>query len=308
MFNPKKSHLFIFLLIFLLIAPFSVLNVNAQFGTGYSGLVLSPDEGHGGESVQVSLDINTWVSVQGDRATPKLYNDKTFILVWDIGGWTNNEISALPDVIMKTSQWERIGSAKCDSNGHITGTATIPNRNEVGDHLLYAINEEGLLQGSTLDYWWGFFEILSGGSIATIKPTPTPSPTPNHPAQCQLTVKWMGDRGTVLIDGSKPSTNPFVATYDYGSKVNLEAVAANTNDVVTIREYNPAKAQYIREIFGPTATITIDIDKEVNVTFSDQPEGVPGFPVESIMIGLILALGLLYLTKKKSSINLRAPG
>jgi hypothetical protein len=32
--------------------------------------------------------------------------------------------------------------------------------------------------------------------------------------------------------------------------------------------------------------------------------GIPGFPFESIIIGLLLALGLLYIAKKKSAANL----
>jgi len=39
------------LLIFLLIAPFSASKVSAQAGTGYSGLVLNPHKGHGGDLV-----------------------------------------------------------------------------------------------------------------------------------------------------------------------------------------------------------------------------------------------------------------
>jgi hypothetical protein len=305
----KKKYIFFLITTIILLAPFLIFKVNAQDGTGYAGLVLSPHKGHDGDTVQISLDLNTWASINNDRATPNLYSKKTFTLVWDIGGWTNNEISALPDVIMKTSQWERIGSATFDSNGHLTGTATIPNRNEVGDHLLYAINEDGLQQGSTMDYWWGFFEILPGiisANTPTSTPTPTSSPIITHPDQCQLKVSWDNGRGNVSIDGTNRYP-PFNAMYPYGTTVTINGTPDETHFGVTI---TISDSSGTHSNSGSTATINMDNDKSVSVTFGEQPqgfEGIPGFPIESIIIGLLLALTLLYITKKKTTVNLHTP-
>ena len=68
-----------------------------------------------------------------------MYRDKNFTLVWDIGGW-NEDNPAVWSAIQNTAQWEKIGSAIWDASGHLTGTADIPNRGEVGHHVIYAIS------------------------------------------------------------------------------------------------------------------------------------------------------------------------
>jgi hypothetical protein len=306
----KKIYIFFLIATIILLAPFLIFKVYAQDGTGYAGLVLNPHKGHGGETIQVNIDLNTWVSINNDRATPNLYSKKTFTLVWDIGGWTNNEIAALPDVIMKTSQWERIGSATFDSNGHLTGTATIPNRNEIGDHLLYALNEDGILQGSTMDYWWGFYEILPETTVVT--PLPTPIPTPiltSHPANCTLTVNWADDF-IVYVQGhvvsGQQNNNSFSATYPWGTSVHLLGSYDGTSDQVEWEGWSIFDSTGRHAGLGPN-----DIDLVMNGDISAEPKlknvgsgtGIPGFPVESILIGLLLALGLLYATKNKSKVS-----
>ena len=92
--QPKKTQVFISLLVIILTTPLLFSSASAQAGTGYWGLDLNPSEGVVGTQVEVSLNIAAWTAQNGDKASVYLYKGTNFTLVWDIGGWDNSGMPA----------------------------------------------------------------------------------------------------------------------------------------------------------------------------------------------------------------------
>ena len=154
-FTSKKQSLFLSVLIVLLISPFIMFKIEAQTGTGNLGLVLDPTQGPAGTVVTVTFDVYS--------ESASIYRGLTYVLVWDIGGWSENAASWQD--VSDQSKWTTIIGTANWTAGHLEGKAIIPveSKDEAGDHIIYAVNQQGL--GSTADYWWGFFEIPPGGNV-----------------------------------------------------------------------------------------------------------------------------------------------
>lgn len=85
-------------------------------------------------------------------------------MVWDLGG------STYPPSLdtVRTAQWTVIGSAYINTDGLLSGTATIPDAND-GDHLIVAVYYDQS-SDSPLTYWWGYYTFVSAGTLNQFLP------------------------------------------------------------------------------------------------------------------------------------------
>jgi hypothetical protein len=316
-----KTQVFTSLLVIILTAPLLFSTASAQAGTGYWGLDLNPSKGVGGTQVEVSLNIATWTAQNGDKASVYLYKGTNFTLVWDIGGWDNSGMPASYNTIEKTLLWKIIGTANIDNNGLLKGTVTIPAEasGQIGEHVIYAIWDQGL--GSTKNFWWGFFEILPGGAVTSLSPSPSaPSPSPSsHPEYCTLIVNWTKDDFEVYVDGEWVGRNnamgerndSYSNTYRWGTIVHLSASYDGNDDSLDWGGWSIVDSKGRHEAPGPEdIDLLMDEDKSAEPKTQNSgsaPFGIPGFPFESIAIGFLLALGLLFMVRKKSRDKLLVP-
>lgn len=159
--HPRRVSLFVYSIVaFLLLASSLTICVNSQ-GGGSLGLVLEPSSGSKSSQVQVSLNVEEYFTTIGLPGGSALYKGLNYALVWDVG---DSNVPADLDTI-RTATWEKIGTAKIWSDGVLKGTATIPSETNIGSHLIYAIYEDQS-SDSALTYWWGYFEVTSGGAPA----------------------------------------------------------------------------------------------------------------------------------------------
>jgi hypothetical protein len=263
---PMKKVLILFSFLFLiLLAPFSMFKAEAQTGIGHWGKILTPHSGLSGTEVTVSFNIGTGES--------NLYNGKNFSLIWDIGGWNGDNVVPWSTVSDQT-QWRIILGTANWTGGHLSGKAIVPVDAEVGEHVLYAVYDQGL--GTTLDFWWDFFEVTGTGTAppATLAPTTAPTPTP-RPSQCTLTVKWETNKGHVIIDGADSAaispggfSSPRSITYPYGTTSKVTAVPNQNNYGIRIvvTDYSGSKSEP-----GNSTILYMDSDKSVEITFGDKP-------------------------------------
>ncbi len=143
---------------------FLVSSCSAQ-GGGSLGLNLDPDTGASGSTVNVSLDIPSSLTSQGlDTGYTSLYRGLTYSLVWDLGGGT-----VPPDLeTVRAASWTIIGSAHINSDGVLSGTATIPDANN-GNHLIVAVYQDQS-SDSPLTYWWEYYTVVSAGTLTQFLP------------------------------------------------------------------------------------------------------------------------------------------
>jgi hypothetical protein len=302
-FQSKGRCLFILLVLILLLAPSLISNVKAQDGTGSSGLVVKPDSGPAGTKVEVAFKV--------DSAFSYMYRNEIFQLVWDIGGW--NKDNPADWYTVKQSNWNVIGNAKFDFSGQLTGTAIIPatSNNQIGDHVIYAISEKFKTPDSApLNFWWGWFEINTATIVATPTPSPralstphptinfqTPTPTPSPPDMITLTIEKTN--GVDIAVQDTLISYPYEVQWPYGTNVKLQAEITDENHY-EFHEWDWSTSTGSSSSLHSTIIITLT-DNTIASADVHEKNSIPGFPLESIAIGLILALGLVYIAKKKSA-------
>jgi hypothetical protein len=133
--------------------------------------------------------------------------------------------------------WNVIGSATFDSGCRLSGSATIPNtsKGEIGDHVIYAVSPK-IKDGTTMDFWWGFFDITFG-SVATASPTlsstsaPSSEPT-QHPDFCTLTLKHTL---MITIQNVQLQNESYSVRWPYGSEIKLNSSPPDENGRQTDR-------------------------------------------------------------------------
>jgi hypothetical protein len=291
----------------LIIAPFTILKVEAILGGGI-GLALNPSNGVTGTIVQVSLDIPSWLKNQGTYESPSQYYNTAFSLFWDIGGWGYIPVPAELQNLAKTKN--PIGTAQVDSNGLLTGKITIP-PSDVGDeHVIFAIpkNPDSM---ETLSHFWGFFHVTGTGTAQSPTSTPTPTPTQDtQPTQTtpsgNFTLTIISDEPVLVkIDDQRIVNvgymNPIFLSYAEGTQVKLFAFNYSGTDTLKITgwEITSSNDKYSEQ----SDTVIVTINDNLNAKVLYDSTFIPGFPFESILIGLFTAIGLLYLTKKKLTLN-----
>jgi hypothetical protein len=135
-----------------------------------------------------------------------------------------------------------------------------------------------------------------------------PAPTP-HPSFCNLTVNW-ADSGFIVEVNRAGFPNHYSASFPWGTTVTISAIySGNGNHEFYGWETVDSTGTFFTNSTS-ALTVTMDRDKAVEPKLRDTtaaPTSIPGFPVESIIIGLLLAFGLLYIAKRKASANLPAP-
>jgi hypothetical protein len=312
MIRSIKFGLLIFLSLSLLIAP-SALNVKAQ-GMGTYIKMLNPTSGPAGTTIQLNLDVRSFINENGGLGNLQDSYGTTYKIGWDIGGWPTNSGAGLDEV--RKTNWTVLGTAQLDRNGILKTTITVPNNAQVGDdHYIYAIPPK---TDSGFYYWWGFFEVTSGSAASspetTSSPTPTPivspdtSPTP-HPINCTMTVKWDEAEFHIEIQGiAPPSSNSLLhnsreysATFPWGTTVSLYANHTGDNaNVFDGWDWTDSNGHHAQA----DQTVYIDLTSDVTAEPKIKGSSIPGFPIESIAIGLFLALGMLYIAKKRSKVKL----
>ena len=98
--------------------------------------------------------------------------------------------------------------------------------------------------------------------------------------------------------------------YPWGTTVHLSASYEGTDEGQDWEGWSIFDSKGRREGPGPySIDLVMDEDKSAEPKTKRSGlgnnlfEGIPGFPFESIIIGLLLSLGLLYLNKKKSKVT-----
>ena len=288
-------------LLILLSTSSSLFFVKAQTGTGSYGLLINPTSGPAGTEITFSYQV--------DRAAAYLYRGETFQIVWDIGGW-NGDQPADWNTVQKLT-WKIIGSATFNSSGHLSGTAITPTEasNQIGDHVVYAVSPK-IAEGTTMNFWWGFFEITSGGpssSQSSTFPSLAPSDAPaEHPDM--VTLKINGPMGTrsndfaILVQNELVSL-PFSWSWPYGTTVVVEAIYQGDDSYAfdhwawtswitggQVEHSSTSKIIYLN--------MTENISARPVEISTRRGDDIPGFPIESIGFGLLIGLTSIYLFKK----------
>jgi len=293
----KRSIIICSVLTFLIIVPFSILGVEALYGGGV-GLNLNPSSGVTGTVVQVSLDIPSWLKTQSTYESPSSYYNTEFSLFWDIGGWGYIPVPVELQNLAKTSI--PIGTAQVDSKGFLTGKVTIPSSDVGDEHVIFAVpkNPDAM---ETLSHFWGFFHVTGTGTASspTSTPTPTPTPTPSpssHPDYCTLTVRKNGDFA-IQIQDVNFLNDSYSVEWPYGTTIKLHATyQGSSNNEFGEWEWVDSNGKHSQ----PTNTVYIELTSNTEAYPKTKPHfDIPGFPLESILIGLSLAIGLLYMSKRK---------
>jgi hypothetical protein len=297
--KSKRLLLSFILLSMLFVAPF-IYKVNAQGGGGaVRGEMLNPTDGPRGTTVTVNFNITNYIALHGSTGNPQNIPGMEYRIGWDIGGYPKNAAATLDEV--RSPGWTVLGKTQVDSFGNIATTVTIPTEAQVGDnHFIYAIPPDSDLE-SNVYYWSDTFHITEGPAVSPLS-TPTPSP---HPNKCTLTVNWEKDYFTVKILEDTKSGESYSAEYPWGTTVSLYAIfdsSADTSVVFDGWEWTDSSGTHGKS----DSTVYIDMNSDVTATPKVRSSGIPGFPFESIAIGLFLSLGLLYMTKKKSKLSLGA--
>jgi hypothetical protein len=294
-----------FALLVLLFFSCVVCSVSAQTGTGAVGLTISPTSGPAGTTISFSFTVDSQVAY--------LYRNEEFKIVWDIGGWHGDQ-PADWNTVMK-SVWNIIGTATFDSSGRLSGNVVIPiasNNSQIGDHVIYAISPK-TVDGMPLNFWWGWFDITS--TVATTTPTPTPSPTISPTQDTQPTPTTPSGNFTLRISSEEPVSvkiddqsivnvnlyDPFITSYAEGTQVKLFAFDYSGTDTLKIAGWEISSSHDKYNEQSDTVIVTMKDNLTAKVLFDST--FIPGFPFESIFIGFLLAMGLLYLAKKKLTLN-----
>jgi hypothetical protein len=307
----KLPHFFVLALMFLTLVAIIPTVTQAQDGSGSAGLVINPTSGPAGTTISFSFTVSS--------ANAYIYRGEEFKIVWDIGGWHGDQPVDWNTVM--NSAWNIIGTATFDNSGRLSGNVVIPvaaNSSQIGDHVIYAISPK-TKEGTPLNFWWGWFDITSTIAIATPTPTPSPTPTPTQDTQPTQTTPSGNFTLTIISDepvSVKINDQSIVNIYPYdldlirtiyieGTQVKLFAFNYSGTDTLRIAgwEISSSNDKYSEQ--SDTVIVTMNDNLTAKVLFDST--FIPGFPFESIFIGLLLAMGLLYLTKKKLALNPSTP-